>query len=57
MKWVKNWFAYKEGWWTGRAKESEKEQKRGHTVYVWRQVALWNGFLTKAQEAFKLAIK
>ena len=29
MMWVKNWFAYKEGGWTGRAKESEKEQKGG----------------------------
>jgi hypothetical protein len=54
MKWVQNWFGYKKNWWTRRAEECEKEGKQGHAVYAWKQAGLWDGFMNKAEEAFKL---
>jgi hypothetical protein len=54
MKWVQNWFAYKKNWWTKRAEECERQGREGHSVYAWKQTGLWNGFINKAEEAFKL---
>ena len=41
-KWVQNWFAYRETWWMERVKENEEERKKGHLIYAWKQVGLWN---------------
>ena len=54
MKWVQNWFAYRENWWMERVKENEEESKKGHLIYAWKQVGLWNEFGQKAKRAWKL---
>jgi hypothetical protein len=53
MRWVENWFAYKEKWWVARAEDSNEQKKRGHAIYAWKQVALWHDFGRKAHSAFK----
>lgn len=53
MRWVLNWFEYKKSMWGKWAKESGEKKLIGHQVYAWKQVALWNDFINKAQTSFK----
>ena len=49
MRWVVNWFEYKKSMWEKWADESEKMKLIGHHIYAWKQVALWNNFIKKAE--------
>jgi hypothetical protein len=54
MKWVENWFIYKENWWKARAEESDIQKKKGHSIYAWKQVDLWSEFEKRAKKEFRL---
>ena len=54
IKWVKNQFAYRENWWMERVKKNEEKRKKGHLIYAWKQVGVWNEFWKKEKRAWKL---
>lgn len=53
MKWVKNWFENKCFGWKQVAMKMDDEKKLGHSIYAWKQMALWKGFAKRAEEAFQ----
>jgi hypothetical protein len=56
MRWVLNWFEYKKSMWEKWANESEKMKLMGRQIYAWKQVALWNDFVDRAQNPFKTSL-
>ena len=53
MRWVVNCFEYKKSMLEKWADESEKTKLIGHQIYAWKQVALWDNFINKAENSFK----
>jgi len=53
MIWTKLWFEKQRRDWIERGERSQEEGKAGHVSYAKKQVALWEQFEKRAEEAFR----
>jgi hypothetical protein len=54
MQWTMLWFQNEANVWKERSEMEDDDLPKGHKAYALKQQKLWNEFLTKSSERFKL---